>query len=134
MPLVSRIWSPNTCNCSFVVNLNTDLPDNLIDFIFVSVIRDDGLHGPLAGAALLIAAHNDNKLMNDVLREAEKIQPALLHDNYLFDFDVSRVLRVSFVFSEDIKTGPGVILNSSEKSSLRTEVDARFGVGRVVIT
>lgn len=133
MPIVTRVWSPNTCTCSFVVNLNTDLPSDLIDFIFVAVLRNDGLHGPLMGAALLVAAHDDNKLMNAVWGEVEKLQPAILGRNFLFDFDVDRNLEVSFELVEG-KGGPGVVLTEAEKTSLRSTVDARFGAGKVSVT
>ena len=129
----TKVWTPNTCDCSFVVNVNTDLPSELIDFIFVEVLRNDGLHGVLTGAALLTAAHNDNRLMNNVLREALKIQPSLIPGNYFFSFDSKRILNVSFALAEG-NNGPGAILSNAKKATLREAVNALFGLEKVNVT
>lgn len=134
MPIVTNVWSPNTCRCSFVVNLDTDLPPEQIDFIFQSVVRNCGEHGPLTGVALLVAAHSDNRRMNNVLAEAQKIQPALLPQNYLWSFDSSRVLHVSFELSKDPRLESGVVLSNAERGALRARVNSPSGPGKVSVT
>lgn len=133
MAIQNLVWSPDTCRCRFAVSLDDSLPPDQIDFSLVRVLNVGAEHAGLSGLELFAAAHGENRLKNNVLISALALVPGLIWENYRWDYDANRVLRVSFALG-DGERGPGTLPTSGQKIALSAQADALSFAGKVVVT
>ncbi len=123
MSLKTNRWSFDTCGC--VVRYSwetTDAPSDRVH-AFTDVEITCVEHSDKVGIVLYNAAVDENQRKNITQGVAQGIQANLTRDVYVWSFDASRVLLVSFDDS--------VSVNNPTKASIQSACDLQFGPNKV---
>ena len=114
-------WSPDTCGCVLEYEWDDAQDENVRSHSFLAVIAKCPAHESLSGVALYNQVLNENQRKNRVFAKAQETNPSITLDDYVWSFNKSRTLEVSFLGK----------MTGAQKKDLQSECDRLHGANKV---
>lgn len=140
MTLRTTRWSPDTCDCIIDQSWDDSLPQDQIVTTLSNIVNKCSFHSILAtNTGVWDSVMDENPRKNNTLQHILDNGPNTLYDlqgtsrilkqtvNYNFSWSgtaPNRILTVSFT---------GVTLTNTQKNSIQTFLNTKFGTNKVII-
>lgn len=139
MAILTTRWRPDTCKCVVVYGRDDSLPAATAPITLVNIENKCPIHSSLSDQNTFNTLFEENPRKNNTLAECLEQAPAItditaegskaLKDGLTYNFTWSgtapnRVLNISF---------SGVTLTTAQRNGLQSALNAKFGVGKVIL-
>lgn len=116
-------WSPDTCGCVLEYEWDDAQDEKTRTHSFKRVVKLCEHHKALAVDKAYDQVVSENTRKNIVFGEVQKIKPDITPDDYTWSFDDKRKLKVGFLGK----------LQADKRGNLQTQLDSKFGEGKVEV-
>ena len=123
MSLQTTRWSPDTCPCILEYTWDDTISVISRTHIFKDVIKACSFHIGLIGESHYLEVLSENQRKNLVLKLINSVVSDVDLSEYIWTFDLSRILEVSFTRS----------LTDQNKIDLQALCDTQFGVNKIKV-
>ena len=122
----TTIWRPDTCGCKLEYEWDADEPEETRTHKFKTLHVKCNAHKNIADSDVYDVVRDENTRKNKVYKYAKvlltSLEPQEILEKYIWSFDSSRVLHVSFIGT-----------TTAQKNQIRSICNSELGVGKVVV-